>query len=92
MGNVAEGPFLALALKTGHAHWMLASEERALLSEAAGAVAAKHGLVLNPQTNPWGCLALGIVGFGLPRLIEEIRLLRAEMEKREKQKDKDAGL
>lgn len=87
MGNVAEGPFLALALKTGHAHWMLAQEERALMSEAAGEVAAQHGLVLNPKTNPWGCLLLGFVGFGLPRLIEEIKLLRVEMAKDAKSKE-----
>lgn len=90
LGNIAEGPFTFVAFKTGHDHWLLAPEERALMSEAAGAVAAQHGLLLNPQTNPWGCLVLGYVGFGLPRLVEEIRLLRLEMAKRNKEKAPEA--
>lgn len=90
LGNLAEGPFTFVALKTGHEHWLLAPEERALMSEAAGAVAARHGFVLNPQTNPWGCLVLGYLGFGLPRLVEELRLLRLEMEKRRKLEEEKA--
>lgn len=82
MGALAEGPFALAALKTGNDHWLLAPSERALMSEAAGAVVESYGVQLNPKTNPWGCLALGYFAFGFPRLAEEIRLLRVEMAKK----------
>jgi hypothetical protein len=75
-----------MALKTGREHWMLAREERALMSEAAGAIPAKYGVALTPQENPVVCLLLGYIGFGVPRIIEELRLIREELKaKREKE-------
>lgn len=44
------------------------------MSKAAAGVAARAGFT--PETNPWACLLLGYVAFGLPRIAEEIRLTR----------------
>lgn len=81
LGNLSGFPFALAALKTGNAHWNLKDDENALLSEAAEGVAESYGVGLSAKANPWSCLILGVVGFGLPRLVEEMRLMRLALEK-----------
>jgi hypothetical protein len=79
LGELGGAGFELMALKTGHDHWSLTDQQRENMAEAVEAVAQYHGIGLSPRTNPWACLTIGVVGYGLPRLLEELRLLRAEM-------------
>jgi hypothetical protein len=86
LGNVAGLPFDAAAVYTGHNHWPLEVDEKALMSEAVEGVVNSYGVDLDAKSNPWSCLVLGLVGFGVPRLVKELSLIRVELAEQNKRK------
>ncbi len=81
-GGLGAVPFDMAALKTGHAHWELTEKQRQIMALVVENAASAKGINVNPKTNPIGILGLAYFALGFPRVVQELVLIRQELQKK----------
>jgi hypothetical protein len=87
-GALLSAPADTARFLTGHEHWQVQKEERALLG-SAGSAAARVMMITNPRMLAFSLAAAAICNVYLPRVLQEARLYAEAKRKKEKEAKAD---